>query len=534
MGWRDDPIIEPAPPQARSWRDDEIVAPDPETWLEWGLGVGEDIGMSALHGLAQGGHYAAGLAGDTLAVMDTGVDWLDEAVFGEKTPEEQARRDATRARFRPAPTTGEVQEFLGYEGYEPKTFVGDLVMEGASYAVPTGITGKTQQLGKRVFQYGVAPGVIAETAGQVAAEYGPEWAEPYVRLASSLLTAATPQAMKARSPKPQAASIDDLKNRTRQLHKEVESKGVMIEPDAYDDMVEGILDRLDEGGLHPEITPKAAGAFRSLYNAKGVGKNIKDMTNLRQIANNVLSDLDKNERRLAREIVDGIDDFLADLRQTDLIAGDASEIAPILKNARKNWHMAMKGEIIEEVVYKARNAVGANYTAAGMDTALRQKFRVLADNKKLMQKFSPDEQKAILQVVRGDKLQNALRYLGKLAPTGVISATLGGGAGHAVAGWPGTAAVLGPGLAARHASSKMGVGKANRVSDMVRGGRLPVLMPPIGDPQSVLPMLPSYAQRAQPRPLELTVQPDMATVPRSQWPPIGPDGLRVAPMPVGQ
>src|SRR5688500_3441632 len=78
----------------------------------------------------------------------------------------------------------------------------------------------------------------------------------------------------------------------------------------------------------------------------------------------------------------------------------------------------------------------------------RQLEAVAKDNFKHHRYFNAEERQAILQVVRGGKPENFLRWLGKYSaksPVGVIAgAATGGGMGAMLGGPPG--AVIGTGL----------------------------------------------------------------------------------------
>ena len=109
-----------------------------------------------------------------------------------------------------------------------------------------------------------------------------------------------------------------------------------------------------------------------------------------------------------------------------------------IKNARNTWKLAKKGEILDDIFNSAELRAEANFNQSGMENALRGKLVKLADNKKLMRTFSPDEQEAITVAAKGGAMQNFYRRLGKYAPTSAIptgvGAGLGGAAGAAIGG----------------------------------------------------------------------------------------------------
>src|SRR6185312_9318123 len=113
----------------------------------------------------------------------------------------------------------------------------------------------------------------------------------------------------------------------------------------------------------------------------------------------------------------------------------------------------------------------------------RTQFKQLADNPKRFSSFTQQEKDAILKVVRGGKIQDALRWVGKLAPRGVVSMMSDLGLGAATGG--GSMPFMLTGEGARAAATAMKVKDAERAFDLVRsGGDASALAPKIA-PQQV-------------------------------------------------
>ena len=93
------------------------------------------------------------------------------------------------------------------------------------------------------------------------------------------------------------------------------------------------------------------------------------------------------------------------------------------------YHKAMKADQIEEMMLLAQNSASAANN--DMENAIRIQYRQLLNRIIKGQEvgWSQDEVKAIEKVVQGGPVENLLRYLGKFAPTGVVSMYGGGGAG---------------------------------------------------------------------------------------------------------
>ena len=104
-----------------------------------------------------------------------------------------------------------------------------------------------------------------------------------------------------------------------------------------------------------------------------------------------------------------------------------------------------------------------------MENAIRIQFRSLLNRiiKGQESGWSQDEIKAIEKVVQGGPVENLLRYLGKFAPTGVVSAYGGTGgaamAAYNITGDPNLAYLAGGTVAAGGTGAKMAVDKCRKL-----------------------------------------------------------------------
>lgn len=451
------------------------------------MGVVEDVARSAATGLGEGAAGTVGLLGDVQSVADRAGEWIGNQIFGEPTPEEKAAMDAVRQGR--APTTAEISKATGLDEvkHQPQTKAGEYARTAASFVpgaaafgpAKEGVSGVVQ-MGKNTLGYGVVPGLASEGAGQATKGTA---LEPAARIAAPIVAGGGVAAL-TRPKRPSAPSVEALKTESQKLYNSPAVKRLMVEPQAFDDMVDDVTRKLVDRGFDPDVHRESAAVLRKLMKSKGVGQKLEDIDGLRQLANDLRVGIDKKEARIAGILIDRLDDFVNKLKPSDLLSGDPKAAANAIVKARSLWSRKSKAEIVENLFYRAENAVGANYTNAGMETALRQQFRSLANNPKLMGKFTPQERDAILKVVRGGKLQNVLRFFGKFAPSGLISTTLSGGAGYALGGPVGAAGVMAAGSGAKSAAARIGLKNARVVDEMVRSGQ-PIARPPVAN----LPML---------------------------------------------
>lgn len=268
---------------------------------------------------------------------------------------------------------------------------------------------------------------------------------------------------------PPLLSTDDLKSAAQQQYAVARNAGVVVTPNSYERAVKGIASDLRSAGYHPKLHPRVSAALEELQANVGTPKSLDDLDLIRRVANNAAASIQPDERRIARAVIEKLDDYVDGLQPTDLVTGDSKQAVTALQSARGLWQKVKKAELLDSIFEKAKNS-SPQYSQSGMENALRVKFRAVADNPKLMRQFSPAERKAIQGIVRGGGIQNALRLLGKLAPSGVVSGGIGATAGYAVGGPVGAIALPAAGWAGKTGAAAMGLGKYKALNEGVRRG----------------------------------------------------------------
>lgn len=438
----------------------------------------EDVGRSAATGLAKGAIGLPGLPGDVELLTRNVGGWL-----GNKIRDWRGLGPVPISQDTYLPTSDEVVKWSGYEGYKPQTRAGRIA-ETAGEFIPGGIvlgpagpwarSGKAvdlvSQALKNAGKYGAAPGAVSEGAGQLA-EGTP--LEPYARVGGALVAGG---AGAVRRPKvPDAPTVDELKAASQTLYKSQAVKGMAIEPFSFDMAVGKIAQDVKQAGIDKTLHPDSMAALKRLEDARGTAPTLEELDTLRQIAGDAAMSVNPREARIASKIVQGIDDYLNNLKPADVISGDPKTSVEALTKARELWAKKSKGETIDIMFERAKNAVGANYTQAGFQTAIRQQFRWLADPKypQRMRGWTPAEKAAVNKVVRGGPIENVLRLIGRGAARGPFTGGLAAAvtyAGGPLAG----GAYLGATEAAKRAAQGIGTRNAEIVSALVRGGAMPL------------------------------------------------------------
>lgn len=192
-----------------------------------------------------------------------------------------------------------------------------------------------------------------------------------------------------------------------------------------------------------------------------------ELEKMRQVLRKVANQADAKgnltpDAHMAQQFIGKIDDLM--------------DATPFQK-ARKAHQTLRKAEMIEDALFRAEMGAGANFTQAGLETALRQQFRQMAVqlNKQNWRGWTTAEKDAILKVVKGGPMQNLTRLAGAMAPRGGLSqafyAMLGLNAPYAA-----VPLAVGTSLA-RHGAQTKTVANAQRADALVRSGGGPQTRP---------------------------------------------------------
>lgn len=286
--------------------------------------------------------------------------------------------------------------------------------------------------------------------------------------------------------KPEALSTDQLHEAASASYKAADDAGLVIHPGSFKHFVDEVVGTTKAAGIDKGIHPKATAAIRRLTEAVDSGEPIPlaEMEILRRVTQGARASIEPDERRIGQIITAKMDDYLAGLGQNDTLAGDPQAAIAALNNARNLWSRMSKSNVVQEAVEKAGIRAG-QFSGSGFENALRTQFRQIAMNTKKMRGFSAAEKKAIKKAASGGPIDNAFRYLGKLAPTGVISAGIGSSGGYAMAGPVGAATVPAVGTLSRLAATKSTQRNVEKLGDLVRRGEKPAE----GVPDWLLPWL---------------------------------------------
>lgn len=308
---------------------------------------------------------------------------------------------------------------------------------------------------------------VGATSQYVAEETG----SPLVGMATGI-AAGIPFAMGAKGTL-QAPTVQELKGQAGQQYKFAEEVGAVFKKNSYNQFANKLESTLSKEGLDKTLQPRVFAALERIKDTKGGNVSLENMEILRRISQAAGSSADASERRLASILVDNLDDFVETAQPSQLAKG-SSEAVSALTDARALWKRAKKTEIIDDLVSSAELRAEANFSQSGMENALRRKLVNLADNPRALRTFNKEEQNAIKVAAKGGPVQNVLRFIGKLAPTGIVSGGGSVGLGYLAGGPIGAIGLPLAGGIARQGATQLGLRNIEQLRNRLATGNAPI------------------------------------------------------------
>lgn len=294
-------------------------------------------------------------------------------------------------------------------------------------------------------------------------------------------------------------TAEQLKAQATVAYDKANKAGVVISPKSLQETLPNFTAAVKEAGFDPDLHPQVGVVLNRLAEEGNAPKTLKEMDTLRRIVRAPTKAYDNpDQQRVAYKLLEEYDNYIANLSEKDLAVPKKSvdlgkygvievedamspkvaskEAVNSLKEARSLYSKSIKSDVIGDLIERAEITAGANYTQSGLENALRQELKSLAKNPKRLAGFNATEQEAIKAAAKGGNLQNFMRYVGKLAPTSVISGGGAVGLGYLAGGATGAAALPVIGGAARYGATRMGMENMKNIQDLVALGRSPEIL----------------------------------------------------------
>lgn len=402
--------------------------------------LGSDLAKSTASGLASATAGTLGALGDARSLLSGATDWAG-GKLGVDPEKVQSLKNVVSAAshvvpggdlLANAPTSRDIiksaPDPIVSPDYKPQTTGGAFLKTGAEFlpgAFLGGGEGLLARLGTRV----AAPAVASETAGQLTKDTA---LEPYARIGGAVLGGAgasklastLSQASKAALP-----TVDELKASYRAGISHPDVKAVTFEPQSLADLHNTIRSDLETKGFRARREGNTFSDVDELVNpaptaarAAGAPATIDDVESVRKSLGKTAQEVGPDFRptsdaAAASAAVKHVDNWLDNLKQPDLLSGDISKAAPILKNARGDYAAAMRADTIQKKIGNAALQAGSSYSGGNINNATRQALKPLAKNDFAKAGgYSDAEKDQLAKAILGNVAGNTARAAGKLAP----------------------------------------------------------------------------------------------------------------------
>lgn len=291
-------------------------------------------------------------------------------------------------------------------------------------------------------------------------------------LATKRAGALTPAARPA--PKVEAPTVEELRTSATKNYESPEVKSLEVKPTVIRNFGEAAEMALTNEGFDPAVAEKTYTLLRNLQKVPEssviTGGNINT---LRKLFGKLATDaLGTSEGAAASKVIGHLDEALAKVPKSEVIAGDINAAASKLEAARGDYAAASQAEGIDNKLVSAQLRAASNNSGQNVANTIRQNLRNTVDPTKPKEGrgLRPDELEQAQTIVEGTGPQNAMRtaanYLGKLQGTaiGAVTGSLFGPVGAAVgAALPSTA-----GFMLKSLANRMTIKQAEKLSEMIR------------------------------------------------------------------
>lgn len=250
-------------------------------------------------------------------------------------------------------------------------------------------------------------------------------------------------------PKTLTPSIAETKAASRAGYKAPEVAAVELHPNAVTGLARQIETDLLTEGFRP-ATNNASGTFAEVRNLRppsGVTSvRVDDIDAARRALGKYAKQVDAvgqptTEAAAAQRAIEHINDFLPNINRlspADIIAGDPTKAAQVLRGARQDWASYKRASTVDTLEENAAKQAASTYGGGNVNNATRQAFRPLVKNNNAkLQGWSPQSVEQLNHVVSGGSAVspgNVMRQIGRYAPSGPVGLGLHLAAGAATGG----------------------------------------------------------------------------------------------------
>jgi hypothetical protein len=183
----------------------------------------------------------------------------------------------------------------------------------------------------------------------------------------------------------------------------------------------------NEMGVDENLAPKTYGILNKIKNMPPPEEGepdpfltVANLRSLRRTLGNAAGSIDPTERLAAKSSMQHLDEYLANMPDSDVIAGNPTAASAILKDANANYSAMKTASDFDVRMTRAQLRAAAANSGMNVGNTIRQRMADILVTPKLARGFNPDELAQMQSIVEGTPMTNATRYAGNV---------LGGGGG---------------------------------------------------------------------------------------------------------
>lgn len=435
----------------------------------------EDVAKSGGIGVAKGVIGLAGLPGDAKSLIGSGLSYI-ESKLG-RDPETIKKSDAAmQAAPSILPTSGGIQSAIESktgEFYKPKTTAGEYAQTTGEFL--PGILGGPGGVVRRGITQVVAPALASETAGQLTKGTA---AEPYARVVGALAGGMGASGIANSLNKTAIPTAEEITTAAKGGYNHPEVKALEIKPAAVSTATDSLVADLNRSGFRPLDAPKVYSVIDELKTPSsfsaatgGAVSKIDDIQAVRRALNVSAGEVNAIgkptvEALVAKKAISGLDNFVQNVKQPDVVTGNAARASELLKEANANYSSSMHAQDVSARLTRAERQAAKAGSGSNIDNAIRQKISAILDVPSRTRGYTADEIAQMEKIVRGTAGSNITRKVGKLGFNDGLSLLL-----HAGATLPTGGANIPVGIAgtiARKIGERITSGNADKLGEMIR------------------------------------------------------------------
>ena len=269
-----------------------------------------------------------------------------------------------------------------------------------------------------------------------------------------------------------APETEQIKAAATRVYNDIDAAGARIKKESLQNLAFNIEKEARAQGMDPRTTKISQGVVDAIKDSAKSNQKLTELDTLRKISNAAAKSTDPTEKMLGTVIRGQIEDFMDNVKSTDMVQGNESlaSTAKKYKTARNLYGRAKRSELINDAILEGQNA------RSGVENGIRNELNKITRSKSLKKFFPKDEIEAINQVVKGDFKTNFAKMLGRMgfmegSSTSVLGSLGGVYAGSSLLGPVGAVATPAVGIAARQIAKKLTTNKAKFVDTVIKSGK---------------------------------------------------------------